>query len=179
MTRPIASLVDKGARSTLLDGSSTLSADDVTAWTALAVTLTAADLVGAMEGAVALTTEYAKNRRQYNAAIGSYQAVQHLLAEAAALIEGAISALLHAAWAVDALPPSEALAAAAVAKAFAARAARTVCETSIQVHGGIGNTWECMAHVYLRRCLLSTQLFGDDHVQLSLLASHRWGAVHG
>ena len=46
---------------------------------------------------------------------------------------------------------------AAVAKAYCARAARTVCETAIQVHGGIGNTWECLAHVYLRRALLSTR----------------------
>ena len=46
-----------------------------------------------------------------------------------------------------------------VAKVYCARAARTVCETAIQVHGGIGNTWECLAHVYLRRALTSTQLW--------------------
>ena len=54
--------------------------------------------------------------------------------------------------------------------------ARTVCETAIQVHGGIGNTWECMAHVFLRRALLSTELFGGDGPQLALLAQQRWGA---
>ena len=70
------------------------------------------------------------------------------------------SVSLHAAWAVDALPADDALAAAAVAKAYCARAARTVCETAIQVHGGIGNTWECLAHVYLRRALLSSDLLG-------------------
>ena len=87
--------------------------------------------------------------------IGSFQAVQHLLADAFVATEGSRSVALHAAWAVDALPADEALAAAAVAKAYCARAARTVCETAIQVHGGIGNTWECLAHVYLRRALLS------------------------
>ena len=56
-----------------------------------------------------------------------------------------------------------------VAKAYCARAARTVCETAVQVHGGIGNTWECIVHVYLRRALLSSQWFGDDGVQLRAL----------
>ena len=49
--------------------------------------------------------------------------------------------------------------AAQVAKVYCARAARTVCETSIQVHGGIGNTWECLAHLYLRRVLVDTETF--------------------
>ncbi|MET0909943.1 MAG: acyl-CoA dehydrogenase family protein [Ilumatobacteraceae bacterium] len=156
-----------------------IDADDLLAWEALAVTLTAADLVGTMEGALALSTDYARERRQYGVAIGSFQAVQHLLAEAKTVSEGALSSVLYAAWAVDALDPAGARAAAAVAKAYAARSARTVCETAIQVHGGIGNTWECMAHVYLRRALLSTELFGGDGVQLALLAQQRWGSSHG
>jgi alkylation response protein AidB-like acyl-CoA dehydrogenase len=178
LSRPVAH-VDVGAPVLPVEGGSTLSADDVLAWSALAVTLTAADLVGTMEGALVLATDYAKQRQQYGAPIGSYQAVQHLLAEAATLTEGALSAMVHAAWAVDALPPAEARNAAAVAKAYAARSARTVCETAIQVHGGIGNTWECMAHVYLRRALLSAELFGDDAAQLAWLARERWGATHG
>jgi hypothetical protein len=178
LTRPVAS-IPSGAAVTAIVGADALSPADVTAWSALAVTLTAADLVGVMEGALELATEYAKHRRQYGAPIGSYQAVQHLLAEAATLTEGAVSAMTHAAWAVDALAADEARAAAAVAKAYASRAARTVCETAIQVHGGIGNTWECMAHVFLRRALLATELFGGDGPQLALLAHHRWGAAHG
>ena len=71
-----------------------LSADDLLAWEALAVTLTAADLVGVMEGALELATAYAKDRRQYGVPIGSFQAVQHLLAEAKTLTEGALSAML-------------------------------------------------------------------------------------
>ncbi len=51
------------------------------------------------------------------------------------------------------------MAAGRVAKIYCARAALTVCETSIQVHGGIGNTWECLAHVYLRRVLTATELW--------------------
>ena len=67
--------------------------------------------------------------------------------------------MLHAAWAVDALPAGPALGAAATAKAYCARAARAVGEIAIQVHGGIGNTWDCLAHVYLRRVLAATDLF--------------------
>ncbi len=126
-------------------------------WRALALTITCADLVGSARGAQALAVEYAKVREQYGATIGSYQAVGHLLAESLALIEGSISVVRHAAWAVDELSAAEAIEAARVAKVYCARAALAVCETSIQVHGGIGNTWECLAHVYLRRVLTATE----------------------
>jgi alkylation response protein AidB-like acyl-CoA dehydrogenase len=92
--------------------------------------------------------------------VGSFQAVQHLLADAHVAMEGSASAALHAAWAVDALGASEAMAAASLAKAYCARAGRDVCEAVIQVHGGIGNTWDCLAHVYLRRALFSADLLG-------------------
>ena len=125
-----------------------------------------------MGGAVRLAVDYARERRQYGAPIGSFQAVQHLLADAHVTTEGSHSVALHAAWAVDALPPGEALAAASLAKAYCARAARSVCETAIQVHGGIGNTWECLAHVFLRRALLSTDLFGGVGKSLDRVLEH-------
>ncbi|OBI85321.1 acyl-CoA dehydrogenase family protein [Mycobacterium asiaticum] len=128
-------------------------------WLALALVGTAADLVGSARGAHAVACDYAKIREQYGKSIGSYQAVAHLLAESLALIEGSVSVLRHAAWAVDELDPAEAIQAARVAKVYCARATRTVCETAIQVHGGIGNTWECLVHVYLRRALTSTELW--------------------
>lgn len=128
-------------------------------WRALALVATTADLVGIARGAQAVACDYAKIREQYGKQIGSYQAIAHLLAESLALIEGSVSVLRHAAWAVDELTPAEAIRAAQIAKVYCARAARTVCETAIQVHGGIGNTWECVAHVYLRRALTSTELW--------------------
>jgi hypothetical protein len=128
-------------------------------WLALALATTSADLVGTARGAHTLAVDYAKIREQYGKSIGSYQAVAHLLAESLALIEGSVSILRHAAWAVDELEPAEAVRAGRFAKVYCARAARTVCETAIQVHGGIGNTWECLAHVFLRRALTSTQLW--------------------
>ena len=136
-----------------------LDADAAQRWLALALATTSADLVGTARGAHTLSCEYAKIREQYGKPIGSYQAVAHLLAESLALIEGSISILRHAAWAVDELDPAEAIRAGRFAKVYCARAARTVCETAIQVHGGIGNTWECLAHVFLRRALTSTELW--------------------
>jgi hypothetical protein len=136
-----------------------LDSDGAQRWLALALATTSADLVGTARGAHTLACEYAKIREQYGKSIGSYQAVAHLLAESLALIEGSVSILRHAAWAVDELDPAEAIRAARLAKVYCARATRTVCETAIQVHGGIGNTWECLAHVFLRRALTSTQLW--------------------
>jgi hypothetical protein len=136
-----------------------VSEDVAAQWLALALVTTTADLVGIARGAHALACDYAKIREQYGKQIGSYQAIAHLLAESLALIEGSISVSRHAAWAVDELAPAEAIRAAQVAKVYCARAARTVCETAIQVHGGIGNTWDCLAHVYLRRALTSTELW--------------------
>ncbi|MCV7427264.1 acyl-CoA dehydrogenase family protein [Mycobacterium montefiorense] len=128
-------------------------------WYALALVTTSADLVGIARGAQAVACDYAKIREQYGKQIGSYQAIAHLLAESLALIEGSVSVLRHAAWGVDELEAAHAIRAAQIAKVYCARATRTVCETSVQVHGGIGNTWECIAHVYLRRALTSTELW--------------------
>ena len=136
-----------------------VSAEAAARWQALALVTTSADLVGIARGAQALACDYAKIREQYGKQIGSYQAVAHLLAESLALIEGSVSVLRHAAWGVDELAPDRAIRAAQVAKIYCARATRTVCETAIQVHGGIGNTWECLVHVYLRRALTSTDLW--------------------
>ncbi len=134
-------------------------AEDAERWRALALVTTSADLVGIARGAHAVACDYAKIREQYGKQIGSYQAIAHLLAESLALIEGSVSVLRHAAWAVDELTPLEAVRAAQVAKIYCARATRTVCETAVQVHGGIGNTWDCLVHVYLRRALTSTELW--------------------
>ncbi len=180
LTRP-SSVLDPLAEAVPVPGATRpVTEEALDRWTALGLALACADLVGTMEGAVQLATAYATDRHQYGAAIGSFQAVQHLLADAHVLTEGSRSVTLHASWAVDELPTADALAAAAVAKAYCARAARQVCETVIQVHGGIGNTWECLAHVYLRRCLLSGDLLGDAEASLSRVLHHRGiGGDHG
>jgi alkylation response protein AidB-like acyl-CoA dehydrogenase len=169
LTRPTATIIASGLRPV---DSSALADDDLARWTAFGLAITSADLIGVMRGAVRLARDYAVERKQYGAAIGSFQAVQHLLADAFVATEGSRSAALHAAWAVDALSPEDALAASAVAKAYCARAARTVCEIAIQVHGGIGNTWECLAHVYLRRALLSSDVLGGAGPNLARVLAH-------
>jgi alkylation response protein AidB-like acyl-CoA dehydrogenase len=156
-----------------------LTRADLDSWATLGLALTSADLIGTMRGVLDLTVAYAKERRQYGVPIGTFQAVQHLLAEARCLVEGAFSVALQASWAVDNLEPDEARSAGRVAKAYSARAARTVCETAIQVHGGMGNTWDCIVHVYLRRALLSSQWFGDDGEQLRQLQRTRLGVTDG
>jgi len=178
LTRSVQS-IPVGTPMRVEGGGAPLTDADLVAWTALGLALTSADLVGAMRGVLELTVAYAAARRQFGVPVGSFQAVQHLLAEAQCLMEGSSSVTAHAAWAVDELEPTDARSAGRVAKAYCARAARTVCETAIQVHGGIGNTWECLVHVYLRRALLSAQWFGDDGVQLRELQRERLGVTDG
>jgi Acyl-CoA dehydrogenase, C-terminal domain len=157
---PGADLTRHGAEVTgPLEPAGELSGAHAGRWLALALVLTSADLVGTARGAHALACDYAKVRSQYGQPIGSYQAVAHPLAEGLALIEGSVSVLRHAAWAVDELTPAAAIRAARIAKVYCTRAARDICETAVQVHGGIGNTWECLVHVYLRRALASAELF--------------------
>jgi alkylation response protein AidB-like acyl-CoA dehydrogenase len=180
LTRPTVPLGTGSQARHVADQEHVLAGDDVVRWTGVGGAPTSADLVGAMRGAVELACGYVTQRRQFGRPVGSFQAVQHLLADALVAVEGSRSAALHAGWAVDALPPDEALAAAAVAKAYAARAARTVCETAIQVHGGIGNTWDCLAHVYLRRALLATDVLGGTGPNLArVLAHHGIGGIGG
>ncbi|MFL6204376.1 MAG: acyl-CoA dehydrogenase family protein [Acidimicrobiales bacterium] len=178
LTRPVATTATGATATPVADA--VIDAGALTAWTALGLAATCADLVGTMRGALELAAGYASDRNQYGRPVGSFQAVQHLLADALVATEGAASATLHAAWAVDALAPEDAVAAGAIAKAWCSRAARLVCETAIQVHGGIGNTWECFAHVHLRRALLSIDVLGGVGPNLDrVLAHHGIGASDG
>jgi alkylation response protein AidB-like acyl-CoA dehydrogenase len=179
LTRSVGAIPAGAEVSVVDDQRRPLDRDDLARWHALGLALTTADLVGVMRGVLAVTVGYAAERKQYGVPVGSFQAVQHLLAEAHCLMEGSSSVALHASWAVDDLAPEAALEAGRVAKAYCARAARSVCETAVQVHGGIGNTWECIVHVFLRRALLSSQWFGDDGAQLRELARGRLEAVDG
>jgi hypothetical protein len=149
-------------------GSTVVGTKDPVRAHAFALVVTAADILGAARGAFDLATDYAKMREQYGRPIGSNQAIAHLLAESLVLIEGSISILRYAAWSVDEQEPQTALETARVAKVYCARSAHTVCETAIQVHGGIGNTWECLAHVYLRRVLVSTGLWPVSLKEISV-----------
>ena len=121
----------------------------------------AADLVGVAQRAMEMAVAYAKERKQFDRAIGAYQAVSHQCAEMLYDIEEARSLTYFAAWAADADPGSLPLAA-AMAKARASDAAWEVCKASIQVHGGIGFTWEHDLHFLLKRARVGGQLFGTS-----------------
>ena len=110
----------------------------------------ALEAVGMSQRALELAVEYAKTREQFGKPIGIYQAVSHRLADSYALTELARSLAYWAAWAVSE-DDEEAPLAAAAAKAYAGDVAVTVCEYSIQAHGGIGFTWEHPLHRYYKR----------------------------
>jgi alkylation response protein AidB-like acyl-CoA dehydrogenase len=145
----------------------------LTRWRALALSLLAADVVGAMDGALVAAVDYSKERVQFDTRIGTFQAIQHLCADAYVLLEGSRSATWYAAWAVDAERPERALLAARTAKTFASQSGVTVAETSIQVHGGVAITWEYMPHVFLRRILLDRATLGAEQRQLRAIADER------
>jgi alkylation response protein AidB-like acyl-CoA dehydrogenase len=142
-------------------------------WQALALTTLAADLCGVMKGALDLAVEHANSRIQFGAPIGSFQAIKHLCADALVHLETSRSAMLYAAWSVDRAGPQAALRAARVAKAFSGEAAIAVTETCIQVHGGVGITWENRAHLFLRRALMDRQTLGDEMAQIAVLSRER------
>jgi alkylation response protein AidB-like acyl-CoA dehydrogenase len=145
------------------------------AWLALALGVAAADLVGVMSSALGKAVEYSKERVQYGVKIGSFQAIQHMCADALVQVEAAAATTRYAAWAVDALDPPEALLAARTAKAAASEVARPVTETVMQVFGGIGQTWEHGAHLHTRRALVDRELLGNEGEQLLRIADARLG----
>ena len=110
-----------------------------------------------MEMAVA----YASDRKQFGRPIGAYQAVSHRCAQMLLETENARSAVYGAAWAADAEPESLPLAA-SMAKAYASDAGWRVPDASIQVHGGIGFTWEHDLHFFLKRGKANSSMFGDS-----------------
>jgi alkylation response protein AidB-like acyl-CoA dehydrogenase len=133
-----------------------------------AVVLAAEDL-GAAGRAVQLGVEYAKVRTAFGRPIGSYQAVKHALVDAWVGVEQLRSLVWWAAWAADTSPGELPLAAAA-AKAFAAETLERAAETCVQVHGGIGFTWEHDAHLYWRRAKVDRLLLGDEAEHLDTVA---------
>jgi alkylation response protein AidB-like acyl-CoA dehydrogenase len=156
-----------------------IDTDQLARWRALAQATLAADLLGSLVAAHDMTLVYAGDRQQYGRAIGSFQAVQHLMADSLVWLEGARSAVQYATWSADQADLTEVIESALVAKIYTSIAARSVCEIAIQVHGGIGNTWECMVHVHLRRALVSAQALGSENLLLEELARRRQGSPVG
>jgi alkylation response protein AidB-like acyl-CoA dehydrogenase len=127
---------------------------------AIASTALAAEMVGGMQRTLDITVEYAKTRKQFGKPIGQFQAVQHQCADMYLETESARSAVYYAAWALQERAPDAAIAA-SIAKLYASDAARTVGNRGIQIHGGMGFTWENDLHLYYRRAKASETMLGD------------------
>jgi alkylation response protein AidB-like acyl-CoA dehydrogenase len=161
--RPVGS-IDSTRRIFEVDASSarasvTSGPIDVDRWLRRATVALAAEMIGTTRWLLAAAIDYAKQRVQFDVPIGSFQAIQHKLADCSLDLERARSAVYYAAMCVDADDPEQHRAA-HVAKAAAGRAATHGAKDSMQVHGGIGYTWEHDLHLYIRRAYASEHLLG-------------------
>ena len=134
----------------------------------MAVVLTCAELVGIGERLLEMTVQYAKDRVQFGRPIGSFQAVKHKCATMRLWVQAATAATYHAAMTVDANAPDRARAV-SVAKAYASDAICRAAGEALQIHGGVGFTWEHDLHLYIRRARTNALLYGDTTRHRELL----------
>ena len=135
------------------------------------IAATAAECVGAMEAMHAMTLEYSKTREQFGKPIGSYQVVQHRLADMFMTMEQGRSMAMLATMMEDQPDAEERARKIAMAKVGVGQAGRYVSQSTIQMHGGIGMTEEYAAGHYFRRCMAIERLFGDPAYYLQKLAA--------
>ncbi|HEX4670195.1 MAG TPA: acyl-CoA dehydrogenase family protein [Solirubrobacterales bacterium] len=159
-TRRFSSVRLEGVRVAAADTLPGEGADYYPVFFRLCVAL-AAESTGIAQRTMEMAVEYAKDRQQFGRPIGAYQAVSHRCAQMLLETENARSAVYGAAWAADAEPQSLPLAA-SMAKAYAGDAGWRVPDASIQVHGGIGFTWEHDLHFFLKRGRSNAAIFGDS-----------------
>jgi hypothetical protein len=150
------------------DGGEPLGGDHLAAADRIATALSA-ETVGVAQKAMEMAVEHARDRKQFGRPIGSYQAVSHRCAQMLLEVEGSRSGAYYAGWCADAEPESLP-AAAAMAKAYSSDAGWRVCGSSLQVHGGIGFTWEHDLHFYLKRAKTNAMLFGSAREHRERLA---------
>ena len=155
LTRKIYSVEFKNTPAEKLGGPGELARALDTATAALA-----AEMTGGMQRVLETTVAYAKTRKQFGKPIGIFQAVQHLCADMYLETESSRSAAYYASWALQENVP-DAAKAVSIAKMYASDASRTVGNRGIQVHGGMGFTWENDLHLYYRRAKASETMLGD------------------
>jgi len=133
-------------------------------------TFAAADLLGGAARALDMAVEYAKDRVQFGRPIGSFQAVKHRCADMLVDVEGMRSTVYWAAWSIGAAD-RDASVAASTAKSWCSDASKRVMASALQVHGGIGFTWEHDLHFFLKRAQFDQLLFGDAAYHRARLTS--------
>lgn len=164
LTRTQASLTLSGVSARRLTSGGTASIAIYPALDVAGIVLSAEQLGGA-QASLDNTVRYVKERRQFGRAIGSFQAVKHTLADLLVLVESSRSAVTRAVEAHDLTEAS------AVAQAWCSDAYRTVSAEAVQLHGGIGFTWEHHCHLYFRRARADAQLFGGAAFHRERLAT--------
>jgi alkylation response protein AidB-like acyl-CoA dehydrogenase len=136
-----------------------------------AAVMSSAEMLGAARRCLDMSVEYAKVREQFGQPIGSFQAIRHRCAEMLLEAENAHAAVYYAAWALTA-GAEDAAVAASICKSYVNEAARKICGDSIQVHGGIGFTWEYDLHLYMKRAKGLEPLYGDTEYHRELITRH-------
>jgi alkylation response protein AidB-like acyl-CoA dehydrogenase len=158
-TRQMATITFTSAPATQL--SSSTSVEDVVSRSVdLAIAVLSAEQVGACERVLEIATDYARTREQFNRPIGSFQAIKHKCADMLLDLELARSASQAALEAHDVGPVGESAWRASMAKAVCSESLRNAAHANVQIHGGIGFTWEDSAHLYVRRARTDEVLFG-------------------
>ncbi|MEZ5142370.1 MAG: acyl-CoA dehydrogenase family protein [Acidimicrobiales bacterium] len=155
LTREVGWLSFDAAPAVLLGGG-----DAVQAHLDAGASALAAELLGVGARSLDLAVDYAKEREQFGRPIGSFQAVKHRCADMLVDVEGMRSVAYHAAW-CHAAGDADAAVAASTAKTWCSDAATRVTASALQVHGGIGFTWECDVHLFVKRAQLDRTSFGD------------------
>jgi alkylation response protein AidB-like acyl-CoA dehydrogenase len=173
LTRDQAHVVFNNAEATYVGSAQALQAAEPAI-----LVLLAADMVGAAEWQLQTTAEYARTRVQFDRPIGFFQAVKHPLVDMMIEIDAARSLVYDAACAVD-HEPAMAETCARMAKSAASDAAAFCSGRSVQLHGGIGFTWECFVQIYFKRQKHSEALFGDGAYQRARLADLLIGRIGG
>jgi len=137
----------------------------------LGAAMLAAEQAGGAQRCLELSTEYAKTRLQFGRPIGSFQAIKHKCADMLVDTELARSAAYHAAFELAGEDEAEAAEAAQIAKSFCSEAYYKAAAENIQIHGGMGFTWEHPAHLYFKRARASSVIFGDPSEHRQRLAA--------
>lgn len=170
-TEPIetADLTRSSARVHFDGPAEALASSDVAGLHTRAATLLASESIGTALAALNMAVAYATDRRQFDAPIGSFQAIKHKAADVARAIEAARLLTTRAALAIRDAEPSHAVTV-SMAKAAANEAVMLAARENIQIHGGIGVTWEHDAHLYYRRALATQSMFGETAINRNRVA---------
>jgi alkylation response protein AidB-like acyl-CoA dehydrogenase len=160
LTRKLARLSFSGTPAKLLSGSGDVTAS-IKHVLALGAAMLAAEQVGGAQRCLELSTEYAKTRLQFGRPIGTFQAIKHKCADILVETEFARSGAYHAAFAAAENDDAALEAAAHIARSYCSEAFFHAAAENIQIHGGMGFTWEAPAHLYFKRARASSMMFGD------------------